>query len=79
MQLLAQSRYEAETMKVVAGPNVDPIPVIPTSNSMMFWSWGETAFKPIETGQCQIKLRIREDHAGDEYANVTVKDRKSAV
>lgn len=76
----ALTRYEAETMKVVGGPtHVNPIPILPTSNSMKFWSWGTIAFKPVESGQCKITLRIREDHAGDEFARVTVNNQSFDV
>jgi hypothetical protein len=80
VEVKSQTRYEAENMKVVAGPaHVNPIPILPTQNSLKYWSWGTAAFKPIETGRCQILLRIREDHAGDEFAQVTVNDQSFSV
>lgn len=54
-------------MTVTSGPAV-----LPTDSSLYFWSWGTASFQSNYKGKCYLTLRIRQDKAGEENAEIEV-------
>jgi len=63
-------RYEFENMAVILGPAV-----LPSSEAMDFWSWGTTELDLSDSNikdSVTIRLRLREDHAGQDFARFVI-------
>jgi hypothetical protein len=61
-------------MEIHAAPNVEPVPIVYTDSSTVYmWSWGTLMFKtPVSNLPHKIRIRVREDHAGDDFARCEI-------